>query len=162
MEISKFCYITKYRYRLHFDTLFLILLTFLESLKIFLINMVTILMMSAKVATLGLLKIKVFWKKGYGVIISVYEVINKILLRDSNSIVNVVMSPKFGNSSTSMSTSIVTSILQGFDQKNDFSCGWSWLKLNNLELALGIALKFYTSVAKGLELIRINCYVCRS
>ena len=35
-----------------------ILLTFLESLKIFLINMVTILMMSAKMATKGLLKIK--------------------------------------------------------------------------------------------------------
>ena len=30
-EISKFCYIKKYRYRSHFDTLFLILLIFLES-----------------------------------------------------------------------------------------------------------------------------------
>ena len=37
-EISKFCYIKKYMYRLHFDTKFLILLTFLESLKIFLIK----------------------------------------------------------------------------------------------------------------------------
>ena len=34
-EISKFCYIKKYIFRLHFDTKFLILLTFLESLKIF-------------------------------------------------------------------------------------------------------------------------------
>ena len=33
-EISKFCYIKKYMYRLHFDTKFLVLLTFLESLKI--------------------------------------------------------------------------------------------------------------------------------
>ena len=49
-EISKFCYIKKYRYRLHF----------VESLKIVLINMVTILMVSAKLATRGLLKIKVF------------------------------------------------------------------------------------------------------
>ena len=40
--------------------LFLILLTFFESLKIVLINMVTVLMISAKMATLGLLKIKVF------------------------------------------------------------------------------------------------------
>ena len=32
-EISKFCYIKKYVYRLHFDTEFLILLTFHESLK---------------------------------------------------------------------------------------------------------------------------------
>ena len=47
-------------YRLHFDTTFLILLTFLESSKIALIKKVTILMMSTKVATSGLLKIKVF------------------------------------------------------------------------------------------------------
>ena len=59
-EISKFCYIKKYMYRLHFDTKFLILLAFLESLKIVLIKKVTILMMPAKMATPGLLKIKVF------------------------------------------------------------------------------------------------------
>ena len=40
---------------------------------------------------------------------------------------------------------IITSILEGIDQKN-------YLFLNNLGLALGIALKFYTSVAKGLKL----------
>ena len=38
LEISKFCYIKKYMYRLHFDTKFLILLTFVESLKIVLIK----------------------------------------------------------------------------------------------------------------------------
>ena len=59
-EISKFCYIEKYRYRLYFDTLFLILLIFFESRNIFLINMVIILMMSKKMATLGVLKIKAF------------------------------------------------------------------------------------------------------
>ena len=36
------------------------LLTFFESLKVVLIKMIAILMMSAKLATLGLLKIKVF------------------------------------------------------------------------------------------------------
>ena len=45
---------------MHSDTQFLILLTFFEYLKIILINMVTILVMSAKMATLGLLKLKVF------------------------------------------------------------------------------------------------------
>ena len=40
--------------------------------------MVTILMMSTKMATLGLLKIKVFRNKGYDVIISAYGVIKKI------------------------------------------------------------------------------------
>ena len=58
--ISKFSHIKKYRYTLRFYTQFLILLTFSESLKIVLIHMVTILMMSAKVATLGFLKIQVF------------------------------------------------------------------------------------------------------
>ena len=68
-------------------------------------------MMSAKMATLGLLKLKVFWNKGYGVIISVYDITNKILSRDSNYIVNVVMWPKFGNSSISMREVVVTLIL---------------------------------------------------
>ena len=49
LEISKFCYSKKYRYRLHFNTSFLILLTFF-----------IILMMSAKMTTLGLLKIKIY------------------------------------------------------------------------------------------------------
>ena len=47
-------------YRLHFDTKLLILLTFLESVKIVLIKKVAILVMSAKMATPGLLKIKIF------------------------------------------------------------------------------------------------------
>ena len=53
--------------------------------------MVTILMMSAKIATLDLLKIKVFRSKNYGVIIIVYNVTNKILSRESNHVVNVVI-----------------------------------------------------------------------
>ena len=60
LEMSNFCYIKKYRYRLYFYTLFLVLLTFFESLKVVLIKLVTILKMSAKMATLGLLKIQVF------------------------------------------------------------------------------------------------------
>ena len=64
-EISKFCFIKKYGYTSHFDTKFLILLTCFEYLKIALINMVTILMMSAKKATLGRLKVTVFRNKGY-------------------------------------------------------------------------------------------------
>ena len=59
-EISRFCFIKKNRYRLYFDTDFLILLTFFESLKIVLIKMVTILMMSTKMATLSFPKIKIF------------------------------------------------------------------------------------------------------
>ena len=51
--------------------------------------MATILVTSAKMATLGLLKIKVFLNKCYDFIISAYGVINKIFSRDLNSTVNV-------------------------------------------------------------------------
>ena len=90
-EISKFCYIKKHGYRLQFDTQFLSLLTFLESLKIFLINMIKILVISAKLTTPDLLKIKVFWNKRYDVIFSVHDVTSKILSSDSDNIVDVVM-----------------------------------------------------------------------
>ena len=53
--------------------------------------MVTTLMISANMVTLGLLKIKVFWNKGYDVIISVHFLANKILSRDLNHIVDAVM-----------------------------------------------------------------------
>ena len=52
--------------------------------------MVTILMISAKVATLGLFKIKLLWNKD-DVIIPVHDVTNKILSRDSNYIAEAVM-----------------------------------------------------------------------
>ena len=117
-------------YRLHFETKLLILLTFLESMKIILIKKVAILVMSAKMATPGLLKIKIFWKS-YDVIINVYDVTNKILSSDSNYIVDAVMWPKFGNQSISMREVIIISILWRFDQKNRFFEGWSWFKFNN-------------------------------
>ena len=67
--------------------------------------------MSAKVATLGLIKIKVLWGKDYDVIISVHDVTNKILSCNTNYIVDVVMWPKFGNSNISMREVIITLIL---------------------------------------------------
>ena len=68
-------------------------------------------MKSEKMATLSLLKITVFWNKGYDVIIPVDNVTNKVLSLDSNYIVDVFMWPKFGNSSISMREVITTSIL---------------------------------------------------
>ena len=73
--------------------------------------MVAILMVSAKLATLGLFKIKLFWNKGYEVIISVHDVTIKILSCDSNFVADVVMWPKLGNSNISMREVIITSIL---------------------------------------------------
>ena len=73
--------------------------------------MVTILMMSAKMATPGLLKIKTFWNKVYEVIISVHDVTNKVLSRNANYIIDVVIWPKFGNCNISMRKVIITSTL---------------------------------------------------
>ena len=68
-------------------------------------------MMSAKLATPEILKIQIFWNKGYDVIAPVHDVTNNILSRDSNYIVDVVMWLKFGNSSLSMREVIITSVL---------------------------------------------------
>ena len=85
LEISNFCYIKKYRYKLHFNTQLLIILTFLEPLRVDIINMVAI------DANLGLLKIKVFQNKGCDIIFFVHDVNNKILSQDSNYIADMVM-----------------------------------------------------------------------
>ena len=47
-------------------------------------------MLSVNLGTPGLLKLKVFWIKNYGVIISLNDVTYKTLLRDSNYIVDVI------------------------------------------------------------------------
>ena len=82
--------------------------------------MVTILMISAKIATLDLLRINVFLGKSYDVIIYVYDITNEILLHDWNYIVDVIMWSNFGNFRIRMRKVIITSILQGFDLKNYF------------------------------------------
>ena len=53
--------------------------------------MIAILMITAKLANLGLLKVKLFRNKGYDVIIFVYDVTIKISSRDLNYIADVVM-----------------------------------------------------------------------
>ena len=67
--------------------------------------------MSAKMATPGLLKTAVFWNKGYDIIISVHGLTKKILSGDSNYMVDVLIRPKFGNSSISMREVIISSTL---------------------------------------------------
>ena len=67
--------------------------------------------MSAKMATPGLLKIARFWNKGYEVTVSIDDVTNKNLSRDSNHILDAFMWPKFGNCSISMREVITASIL---------------------------------------------------
>ena len=84
-EILNFCFINKYKYRLNFNTYFLVLLTLFDSLKVVLTSMPLMLIISSKLATLGLLKIKIFWNKGYSIkisvsIISLKEVIITLIL----------------------------------------------------------------------------------
>ena len=64
--------------------------------------MVTILVILAKIPTLGLLKIKVFWNESYDVIIFVNYFTNKILSPDWTYMVNVFIWPKYGKSSISI------------------------------------------------------------
>ena len=71
-------------------------------------------MMSGKLPTLGLQKLEVFGNKSYNIIVSVHDVINKILSPDSNYIVDLVLWTKSGNSSISVREVIITSILLGF------------------------------------------------
>ena len=71
--------------------------------------MVESLMMSEKLATLGLLKINVIWNVVYDVISSLYDVTNKILSHDSNYIIEVVIWPKLSNCSISMREVVITS-----------------------------------------------------
>ena len=73
--------------------------------------MVTFLMMWAKMATLGLLKIRVVWNKDYDIIVSIHDVTNKVLSYDSKYVIDVVMWPKFGNCSISIRKIIINSIL---------------------------------------------------
>ena len=53
--------------------------------------MVIILMILAKISTSGLLRIKVFRRKSFDVIIYLHDVTEKVLSRNSNYIVDMVI-----------------------------------------------------------------------
>ena len=57
------------------------------------------------------------------VVIFVHDITNKILSHDSNHIVDVVMSPKFGNSSISLREVIITSFYKDLTTKTAFLKG---------------------------------------
>ena len=106
-------------------------------------NLVIILMVSAKVATPGLLKGTVFWNKWYDVIIFVNDVVKKILSRDSNYIVDVFMWQSL------VTIAFLWEKLSQPQSKKDLTRKAAF---NNLGLTLGTNLKFYTSAAKELKL----------
>ena len=128
---------------------FFILLTFIEILKVVVINKTAILVMSANFANPSLLKIKFVWNKSYDIIISAHDITNKILTRNWKYIAGVIIWPKFGNSSIYMRE---VQFDKDMTRKTNFFEGWSYN--NNWELVLGMSLKFYSSVAKCSEAIK--------
>ena len=68
-------------------------------------------MMSAKMVTLDLLKIKIFWNKENDVIIYFHGVTKRVFSRNPSYVVDMVMWPKFGNSNISMKEVTITLIL---------------------------------------------------
>ena len=76
------------------------------------------------------IQIKVFWNKGFDLIISIHDVTNKILSLDSIYIVDVAMWPKFVNSSISMREVITKpQFYKNVTRKTNFFERWSWLSL---------------------------------
>ena len=75
--------------------------------------MFVILIILAKLATPGLLEIKVFWNIGYDVIIPVHDIPKKTQMtsRDSNYVKEVVIWTKFGKSNVSEGKFTTTSFL---------------------------------------------------
>ena len=87
-------------------------MSFNDSLKDVLINM--ILLVSTKLASPSQNKFH------QNVIVSIHDVNNKVLLRESNYIADEVIWSNFGDSIISMREVTIISILYGFDQKNQF------------------------------------------
>ena len=94
----------------------------------------------------------VFWNKGYYVIYPVYNFSNKTLSHDSNYIMDVVTWPKLVTLAFVQEKLSWPQFYKDLTRKTAFFEERSWFKFNNLGLALGINLKFYTSLPKGLKL----------
>ena len=115
--------------------------------------MITKLMMPAKMATLGLLKIKIFWNEGFDVIISVHDVSNK---RNSNYMHMWSYDQSLVTLAFLWKKLSWSQFYKNWTGKTTFFEGWSWFNLNNLGLALGMGLKFYTSLVCRGHTIKIN------
>ena len=124
-------------------------------------------MMPTKAPMLGPLKIKLFWDKGYDVIISVHNGSKKTLSFESNNIVHVVMWPKFGNSSISMREVIITSILSGLDQKKQVFWGVVLVQVQQFGIGSGYELEILHQCGKRFNIksqktLGANSNICRN
>ena len=122
-----------------------------ESSKVILIETVATLMMSTKLATLGIPKITVFWIKCYDVITSIHDVTKKIiswlkLYCRCSHVTKVWYLQHFCKKRYHN-----LNFIRIWPEKPIILRGCSRLKFNNLGLALGMALKFTHVWQKGLK-----------
>ena len=101
------------------------------------------------------------------IIVSVHDITNKILSRDSNSTVDLLMWPRFGNSSIYMRDVIITSILEGSDQKNHYflrgGLGSSSIIWDGTRYGLEILHQCDKRIkTKSKRAVGANSYICRS
>ena len=108
--------------------------------------MIEILMMTPKLAALSFHKMKVFSNNSFCMKIPVHEITSKILLRESNYILDAIMWSKF------VTVAYLWENLLEFDQKNTSLERCACFKFNKFKLALRMALIFKTNVARGLQL----------
>ena len=81
-------------------------------------------------------------------VFQLFHDVTKKIMTCSNFIEHLVLWPKFGKS---IGISMREVIIKDLIRKTTFFERWSWLKFNNLELAVGTALKFHTSCGKRVK-----------
>ena len=153
-KIRIFYYIKKYKYRLYF--VWYIISYFFNFPWLF----------KDSLNTLALLKIKLFWKKVYDVIICVHDFTSKILSGDSNYILDVVKCAKFGDCSISMRCYRNLNFIKIWPEKTLF---WGmvlvevqWFGTYN-RYSLEILRQHEKRVKnKSQKILTANSYVCRS
>ena len=95
--------------------------------------------------------LNISWNKGYASWFLSMNSPTKFYHFQSNYIVDTVVWRKLWSSRFSTREVPITSFCKDLTRKNSFFEGWSWFKFLNLELVLGMALTFYSSVAKVLK-----------
>ena len=114
--------------------------------------MVLVLMMSLKSATLGFLEIKVFPSKGYNVLILCMTSLKKFYHATQITLWTWLCDQSLVTLAFLWEQLSEPQRFKNLTRKTFSFEGRSWYKFNNVRLALGMALRFYTSLAKILKL----------
>ena len=123
-------------------------------INVALLSVTEILMIPIKLATQDIFKIKVFWNEEYDFITSVYSVINESFSRVLNYVVDLVIWPKFGNSSISFTEVVMNKRL--FEGWPGIRYGLAILRQHEKGLKLKVrkfwGLTYYFREVKGIDL----------